>query len=195
MGSMLKEYGEPRRPHLGWAAKFLAFALACLIFASAIFLIVQLLSLVSPKHRRALKEEQAREEAFLRSLDFYVVESGYLKKSSGWTDIYVPTVQLIIANSSGRVIKDLWLTANFERRGKLLCRANRLVVDLKPGDSREVGLSCSEPTFVGTVFNGLSLAQTTEDLSYFIWARSNKASAFLLKDVLKFKIVQGRGRY
>jgi hypothetical protein len=192
---MLKEYGEPKRSLLGWAGKFLAFALACLIFVSAVFLIMQLLSLVSPNHRKALKEERAREEAFLRSLDFYVAESGYVKKSSGLTDIYVPTVQLAIANISGRVIKDLWLTANFERGGRFLCRANRLVVDLRPGESREVGLNCSEATFVGTVFSGLSLAQTTEDLSYFILAQSNKASVFLLKDVLSFKIVQGRGRY
>jgi hypothetical protein len=49
--------------------------------------------------------------------------------------------------------------------------------------------------FVGTVFTGLSLAQTTEDLTYFIWARSNKATVTLLKDVLKFKIIQSRAPY
>ncbi len=192
---MLKEYGEPRRTRLSWAGKLLAFVLACLIFALAIYLIFQLSSLISPKHRKALKEEQAREEAFLRSLDFYVVDSGYVKKSSGLNEIYVPTVQVYIANSSDRIIKDLWLMANFEREGKFLCRANRMVIDLKPGESREVGLSCSEAMFVGTVFTGLSLAQTTEDLTYFIWARSNQASVTLLKDVLKFRIIQSRAPY
>ncbi len=192
---MLKEYGEPQRARLSWAGKLLAFVLACLIFASAIYLIFQLSSLISPRHRKALKEEQAREEAFLRSLDYYVISSGYVKRTSGLNEIYVPTVQLYVANVSERIIKDLWLTANFEREGKFLCRANRRIVDLKPGESREVGLSCSEAMFVGTVFTGLSLAQTTEDLTYFIWARSNKATVTLLKDVLKFKIVQGRAPY
>jgi hypothetical protein len=192
---MLKEYGEPQRARLSWPGKLLAFVLACLIFASAIFLIARLLSLVSPRHGRALKEEQAREEAFLRSLDFYVVDSGYVKKSSGLNEIYVPTVQVYIANSSDRIISDFWLMANFEREGKFLCRAVRRVVDLKPGENREVGLSCSEAMFMGTVFTGLSLAQTTEDLTYFIWARSNRASVTLLRDVLKFKIVKGRAPY
>jgi hypothetical protein len=192
---MLNEYGEPKRAHLSWPGKLLAFFLACLIFASAIYLLIQLSSLISPKHRKALKEERAREEAFLRSLDFYVVDSGYVKKTSGLNEIYVPTVQVYIANSSDRIISDFWLMANFEREGKFLCRADRRVVDLKPGESREVGLSCSEAMLVGTVFTGLSLAQTTEDLSYFVWARSNKASVTLLKDVLKFKIVKGRAPY
>jgi hypothetical protein len=192
---VINEYGEPRRARLSWAGKLLAFVLACLIFASAIFLIFQLSSLISPRHRKALKEEQAREEAFLRSLDYYVVDSGYVTKSSGLNEIYVPTVQVYVANASDRIIKDLWLTANFEREGKFLCRANRLIVDLNPGENREVGLSCSEAMFVGTVFTGLSLAQTTEDLTYFIWARSNKATVTLLKDVLKFKIIQSRAPY
>jgi hypothetical protein len=170
---VINEYGEPRRARLSWAGKLLA----------------------SPRHRKALKEEQAREEAFLRSLDYYVVDSGYVTKSSGLNEIYVPTVQVYVANASDRIIKDLWLTANFEREGKFLCRANRLIVDLNPGENREVGLSCSEAMFVGTVFTGLSLAQTTEDLTYFIWARSNKATVTLLKDVLKFKIIQSRAPY
>ncbi len=180
---------------MSWPGKLLAFVLACLIFASAIFLIARLLSLVSPRNSKAIKEEQAREVAFLRSLDFYVVDSGYVKKNSGLREIYVPTVQVYIANSSDRIIGDLWLMANFEREGKFLCRAVRRVVDLKPGENREVGLSCSEAMFMGTVFTGLSLAQTTEDLSYFIWARSNRASVTLLKDVLKFKIIRSRAPY
>lgn len=187
---MFKEYGEPGRSRLTWAGKALAFVLACLIFISAIYLVFQLFSLVSPKHRKALKEVEAKEEAFLRSLDFYVVDSGYAKKSSGAREVYVPTVQLHIENVSDSIIEKFRVGANFDRAGKSLCRSSRLVVDLKPGESLEVGLSCSEATFVGTVFTGLSLAQTTEDISYVIWLQSDRASASLLQGTLRFKIVQ-----
>lgn len=192
---MLKEYGESRKSHLSWEGKLLALALACLTFILAAYLIIQLFSLVSPKHRKALREEQAREEDFIRSLDFYVVDSGYVKRSSGAKDIYVPTVRLHIGNVSDRIIKQFWLGANFERAEEFLCRANRLVVDLEPGESLEVGLSCTEATFVGTVFTGLSLAQTTEDISYIVWVQSDEALVSLLKDVLTFRIVHSRGLY
>ncbi len=192
MGSMLEEYGEPTKIHLGWAGKFLALILACLVFMSAVYLVFQLSSLVSPKHGKALKEQEEREEAFLRSLDFYVVDSGYVKKRSGVTEIYVPTVQVHITNVSDSIIKEFWLGANFERAGRFLCRAGRLVVDLNPGEGLEVGLSCSEATFAGTVFTGLSLAQTTDDLSYVVWVQSNRASASLLQGTLRFRIVQKR---
>jgi len=192
MESVLKEYGEPIKPQLSRAGKILALVLACLVFVSAIYLVPRLLFLFSPKHSKAVKE---RERAFLRSLEFYVVDSGYTKRTSGLTDIYVPTVQVYIANVSGCVIKDFWLVADFEKEGEFFCRANRLVADLGPGESREVGLSCSEATFAGTVFTGLSLAQTMEDLSYVIRARSNTASVSLLRDVLKFKIVWSRPAY
>lgn len=187
---MLKEYGEPGRLHLTWAGKALAFVLACLVFIFVIYLVFQLFSLSSSKHRKALQEAEAQEEAFLRSLDFYVVDSGYAKKSSGAREVYVPTVQFYIENISDSIIEQFRVGANFDREGEFLCRSSRLVPDLKPGESLEVGLSCAEATFVGTVFTGLSLAQTTEDISYVIWLQSDVASAFLLQGTLRFKIVQ-----
>ena len=192
---MLREYGKPKSFHSSWVGKLLALALAGLAFMLAAYLIFQLFSVVSPKHRTELGDEQARDEDLIRSLDFYVVDSGYAKRSSEARDIYVPTVKLHIANVSERIIEEFWLGANFERAGEFLCRANRFVGALKPGESLEVGLSCTEATFVGTVFTGLSLAQTTEDISYAIWLQSDEASVSLLKDVLMFRIVQDRGLY
>ncbi len=193
--SMLNDYAKSKSLRSNWAGKLLALALACLTFILAAWLVVQLFSLVSPKHRKAIREEQAREQDFIRRLDFYVVDSGYVKRSSGAKDIYIPMVKLHVANLSGRIIKGFWLGANFERAGEFLCRADRLVADLEPGESLDVGLSCAEATFVGTVFTGLSLAQTTEAVSYVIWVQSGRVSASLLKDVLTFRIVQSRGSY
>ncbi len=162
---------------------------AVLIMGLILFIIAFLVSQPTAEQEKELKKIKAQ-EGFLRDyVRFSVIEAGYLGRPAGVQVVYVPALFVRIDNLSEKAIDRLHLRGIFHREDKEICQGSVLVPQLQPGESRDVTIKCLQSVGFGTVFQGLSLIQTTQDLEYKVWVSYERVTVSPLKGKLKFKLV------
>jgi hypothetical protein len=163
----------------------LIFLAAVLLFATGLGILGVLNSIPNAKEKRALAKIRAEEETLSRSFDVSILRSGFQRRSTGARDIYVPSLLVMVANSSPSASKPAVVRADFLRNGRTFCMAQGLIPSLKSGETCELWLKCIELMAFGSVAWGLSLAETTEGMDFVIFVESRQASVAVAKDKLK----------
>lgn len=167
----------------------LLFVLAILVFVLGVAVIVVLLNGPSGKEKKALESIRRQESALSRSFDVVVIQSGFLKRSTGQRDIYIPALLVRTTNLSDTASPKTTLWASFRRKGSRLCAARGFVPTLKPGESLEIWLKCVELTGFGSVARGLTLAETTEPVDFELSLESHRVSVAVAKAILGLRIL------
>ena len=169
--------------------RVLLFVLAILVFALGIGAVVLLLNMPSGKERKAWDVVRRQETALSRGFDVVVIQSGFLKRSTGQRDIYIPALLVRTANLSDTASPETTLWASFHRKGNLLCVARSFVPVLKPGESQEIWMKCVELTGFGSIAWGLTLAETTEPVDFELSLESHRVSVVVAKAILGSRIL------
>jgi hypothetical protein len=167
----------------------LLFIAAILLFVLGIGLIVFLLNMPSGKEKKAWERIRQQETALSRTFDVVIVQSGFLKRSTGKRDIYIPALLVRTTNMSDAPSKETTLNAWFGRKGNPLCAARSFIPALKPGGSQEVWMKCVELTGFGSIARGLTLAETTETVDVEVYLGSRDVSVLVTKSTLGQRIL------
>ena len=186
---MYTEYTERKTSFLEKIKKLFLVILSISIFIVGIIIIVHMMNILPGKQKKAYDELAKKEEELLKRIDLSIIEAGYLKRSAGIQDVYVPALVVQTTNTSEQACEQLMLTAYFERERKNICKDSIAITNLKPGETREILLKCLESLAFGTVFKGLSLIQTSKELQYDIWIDSEGASIEIVEGRIKFNIL------
>jgi len=186
---MLTDYGVPKLSFWERLKKLALIIPAALIFCIGLFVVSYFIGQHSTKQKNELKKMKIREDAFKRSVELSVLDAGYIIRTAGREEIYVPVVRCLISNATNETIEILMLYAFFTRKGEGVCQASFPVMGLKPGEEREVSLRCLDSIGFGTVIKGVTLAQTTTDIRYEISAYGKGAYIGLARGEFGFKLL------
>ncbi len=167
----------------------LLFVLAILVFVLGVAVFVVLLNGPSGNEKKAWERIRLEETALSRSFDVAVIRSGFLRRSTGLRDIYIPALLVRTTNLSASASPDTTLRAYFHRKGRLLCVASAFVPVLKPGESPEIWMKCVELTGFGSVAWGLTLAETTDPVDFELRLESRRVSVVVAKTTLGPRIL------
>jgi hypothetical protein len=162
----------------------LIFLSAASLFVIGIGLLGVLNGIPNAREKRALAKIQAEEEALSRSFDVLVIRSGFQKRSTGARDIYIPSLLVMVTNSSPLVSKQALVKADFLKNGRTFCMAQGLVPELRAGASCEIWLKCIELMAFGSVARGVSLAETTDGMDFIISLEARRVSVVVAKNKL-----------
>lgn len=132
--------------------------------------------------------EQERQE-FVKSFDVYVFQSGYLRKSVGFQEIYVPSVALRISNLTDTEYSNLRFSAYFQRDGKSFCRGTAALLRLRPLETKDVYLRCVDSAVFGSVVSGLSLMATTGNIEYVVSISHEGVHATAVQGIIEFNVL------
>jgi hypothetical protein len=163
---------EPLQPKAGFLERIRSLLLgmsAVLIVGLILFIIAFLVSQPTPVQEKEHRKSMAQEDFLRKYIYFSVTEAGYLRRPAGVQVVYVPALFVRIDNLSDKAIDRLHLRVIFQRQDKDICQGSALVPQLQAGESRDVAIKCLQSVGFGTVFQGLSLIQTTQDLEYKVW--------------------------
>jgi hypothetical protein len=167
----------------------LLFIAAILLFVLGIGLIVFLLNMPSGKEKTARERIRRQESTLAENFDVVVIRSGFLKRSTGQRDIYIPALLVRTANMSETPTREVTLSAWFGRKGSSLCAARTFVPVLKPGESQDIWLKCVELTGFGSIARGLTLAEMTETVDVEVYLGWRDASVLVTKSSLGQRIL------
>lgn len=162
----------------------LFFLSAVSLFVIGLGILGVLNSIPNAREKRALAKIHADEEALSRSFEVLVVRSGFQRRSTGARDIYVPSLLVLVTNSSPVASKQALVKAEFRKNGRTFCVAQGLVPGLEAGKSCEIWLKCIELMAFGSVAWGLSLAETTEGMDCIISMEARRVSVVVAKNKL-----------
>ncbi len=149
-------------------------------------LVAGIMNLRSGTEIRKSRQWEAKRQALLDSIRVGVLESGFLKRSVGGDDLYVPMLTVVVTNASTSMIENLALSAYFASEGIFSCRSSARIFRLGPGETTDASLKCIEPTGFGSVITGITLSQTMQPVSYSLY--------FHHRDVYAM-VEQGRGTF
>jgi hypothetical protein len=146
-------------------------------------------SLRSGKERKELQRLAEMRQALLNSIQVSVVESGFLKRNVGGADLYVPMMTVEIANISSSAIENLQITGFFESESVFSCQSFARIYRLGPGEITEASLRCIEPTALGSVITGISLAQTMQPVNFSVHIRHEDVYATVQRGTSTFRLL------
>jgi hypothetical protein len=183
---------EPLQPKTGLLERmrriFLLFC-AVLIMGLILLAIAFLATKPTPQQKKEFRRLAAQEDFLKENIQFTVSDAGYLRRPAGVQVLYVPALFIRIDNLSEQTIDRLAIRVIFKRRDKDLCQGKGSVIRLIPGESRDISFKCLESVGFGTVFRGLNLIQTTQDLGYELWVTYEDVTISPLQGTFKFKLV------
>jgi hypothetical protein len=186
---MLTDYGA-RKPGFWERIKKLALIIpAVLIFLLGLWVLAYLTGQYSSKQKKEVQKMSLREVALRASIEFSVLDAGYIVKTAGREEIYVPELRCLISNVTNAMIENLLLYAYFTRKGEDVCGASFPVMRLKPGEERELTLKCLDSIGFGTVIKGVTLAQTTTEIHYELAAQGKGVYIDLGRGDFGFKLL------
>jgi hypothetical protein len=186
---MFDPYGPAKPGFKERLKKILVFALAILAFGAAAVLFSLLSGIPSGRDKEKFKESKERSAALLRDVQVAVVGTGFAPRRAGVQDLYVPSLSVLISNTTSRTIEDVELRAWFEGGDSFFGRANARLFRLEPGETAEATLKCVEPTAFGTVIQGVPLWQVSKPMSYGLSVHQHLVSAEAARGVLESKIL------
>jgi hypothetical protein len=185
---MFEEF-DRRKLQFGAIAKklFYIFSAALLLFLGIAILF--LLSWI-PSHREkeARREIAEKERSVLDSVDFAAKEMGFVRRSVGNYDVYVPSLTIFVGNRSPKTIEDISLRAYFRSGDSFFCQGYARIFYIQAGEITEASLRCTEPTVFGTVVNGIRLWQTTNPVEYEVHAYLAGVQVVPIKGKTIFKV-------
>ncbi len=169
--------------------RVLLFVSAIFVFALGIAVLVILLNAPSGNDKKDWERIRQQETALSRGFDVVVIRSGFLKRSTGQRDIYIPALLVGATNMSEAASQETGLWAWFGRKGGALCAARGFIPVLKPGERLEIWMKCVELTGFGSVAWGLTLAETTDPVDYELRLESRRVSVVVAKAILGSRIL------
>jgi len=167
------------------------FLLFCAVFIMGLILLAIAFLATKPtsRQKKDFQRIAAQEDFLMENIQFSVSDAGYLRRSAGGQVLYVPALYIRIDNLSEITVDRLSIRVLFRRKDKDLCHGTGSVIRLTPGSSRDIVFKCLESTDFGTVFRGLNLLQTTQDLRYKLWVTYEDVTISPLQGTFKFKLV------
>lgn len=164
---------------------FCAVLIMGLILLAITFLATKPTSEQEKEYQRIAKQENFLKE----NIQFSLVKAGYLGRQGGFQALYVPALIMRVDNFSDRSFERMLLRVIFRREGDEICRGSIHVTQLVPGESRDVVLKCAESVGFGTVFQGLSLIRTMQELEYQVWVIYEDVMTSPFEGKFKFKLI------
>jgi hypothetical protein len=185
---MFEEFAKKTRvvDHL---KRYLLVIPAVLAFCLVLVLFALVASLRSGKEGREARRLAESRKVLLDSVRMAVVESGFLRRKVGTSDVYVPMVRVQISNVSTSTIENLEVMCYFESESVFSCQSYARIFRLGPGEITEASLRCIEPTGFGTVITGISLPQTTHPVNFSIQVHHQDAYATFERGTSTFRLL------
>ena len=156
------------------------------VFSLAVGTIAYLTGMLSPKAKKEILQRREKEENLSKQVVVTVTKSGFVKKSAGVEDIYIPLISLRITNISNRSIERLLLYAYFQGKEKDGCNASATIFKLEPGVSVDAELKCLESRGFGTVVGGWNLIRVPKEVTYGVAIDSGGVQVWLFEGKLDF---------
>jgi hypothetical protein len=167
------------------------FLLFCAVLIMGLILLAVAFLATKPtaQQEKEFQRIAAREDFLKANIQFSVTDAGYLRRPAGVQVLYVPALFIRIDNLSEQTIERLAIRVIFKKKDKDICKGTGSVIRLMPGESRDIVFKCLGSVGFGTVFRGLNLLQTTEDLEYEVWVTYEDVTISPLEGTFKFKLV------
>ena len=163
---------------------------AALIMGLILLAIAFLVTKPTPQQEKEYQKIAAQEDYLKENIQFSLIEAGYLRRQGGVQALYVPALFIRVDNLSDRSVERLLLRVIFRREDDEVCWGSIYVTQLKSGESHEVALKCLESVGFGTVFQGLSLIQTMQELEYQVWVTYKDVVILPFEGKFKFKLIE-----
>lgn len=163
---------------------------AVLIMGLILLTLAFLVTKPTPQQEKEYKKIAAQEDFLKENIQFSLIDSGYLRRHGGAQALYVPALFIRIDNLSDRSVARLLLRAAFHRGKNDICRGSIYVAHLEPSESRDVSLKCLESVGFGSVFQGVSLIQTMQELEYQVWVTYESVGFSPIQGTFKFKLIE-----
>jgi hypothetical protein len=176
---MFKQYTEPPKKR-DWKGAWK------ILFLIPVALVIYMFHLDSREVRQYIQKIETEKQEFLQSFDFSVFQSGYLKKGIGFQEIYVPSIAVRVTNLSEKEYRNIRFDVHFLKDTKIFCRGAASLHRLLPWETKEVYLRCIDSAVFGSVISGLSLMETTSEISYKVSIFHEKKHATALEGVIEF---------
>jgi len=171
------------------ATRYLLIIPAVVAFGLIVGLVAGIFSFRSGKELRIIRQLEAKRLVLLNSIRVGALESGFLKRSVGGGDLYVPMLTVVISNVSASTIENLGLSAYFVSEGIFSCQSSARIFRLGPGETTEASLKCIEPTGFGSVITGISLPQTMQPVSFSVHLHHREAYATVAQGRSTFRLL------
>ena len=158
-------------------------------FGAILGAVAGLFSLRSQRQERQVRRMGEQTSALLNSIRVGIAESGFLKRSAGENDLYVPMLTVVVSNVSASTMEDLVVTAYFVSEGIFSCQSNVRIFRLSPGETTEAALKCIEPTGFGSVITGVTLSQTMQPIRFSVHLHHRQVYAVVEQGKSTFRIL------
>lgn len=162
---------------------------AAVIMGLALLTLAFLVTKPTPQQEKEYQKIAAQEDFLMENIQFSLIEAGYLRRQGGAQALYVPALFVRIDNLSDSSVERLLLRATFRRKKNDICWGSMYVTHLEPRETRDVSLKCLESVGFGTVFQGVSLIQTMQELEYQVWVTYESVGFSPLQGKFKFKLI------
>jgi hypothetical protein len=169
--------------------RYLLFFPSVVAFAAILGAVAGLFSLRSQRQERQVQRMEEQTRALMNSIRVGVTEAGFLKRTVGGDDFYVPMLTVLISNVSGSTIENLGVAAYFVSEGIFSCQSSARIFRLGPGETTEASLKCIEPTGFGSVITGISLSQTMQPVSFSVHLHHREAYATVHRETSSFRLL------
>ena len=183
---------EPLQSKIGFLERMRRLFLwlcAALIMGLIILMLAYLVTKPTPQQEKEYQKIAAQEDFLKENIQFSLIDAGYVRRQGGAQALYVPALFVRVDNFSDRSVERLLLRVIFRREDDEICWGSIYVTQLKPGESCEVSLKCLESVGFGTIFQGLSLIQTIQELEYQVWVTYKDVVISPFEGRFKFKLI------
>jgi hypothetical protein len=162
---------------------------AAVIMGLVLLTLTFLVTKPTPRQEKEYRKIAAQEDFLKENIQFSLIDAGYLRREGGVQALYVPALFVRIDNLSDRFVERLLLRATFRREKNDICWGLMYITHLEAGESRDIALKCLESVGFGTVFQGVSLIQTMQELEYQVWVTYKSVGFSPLQGTFKFKLI------
>jgi hypothetical protein len=157
-----------------------------LILMTVVYLVIK----PTPQQEAEYQKIAAQEDYLKENIQFSLIDVGYLRRQGGVQSLYVPALLIRVDNLADRSVERLLLRVIFRRKDNDICWGSIYVTRLKAGESHEVSLKCLESVGFGTVFQGVSLIQTMQELEYKVWVTYQDVVISPFEGRFEFRLIE-----
>ncbi|MCD6192086.1 MAG: hypothetical protein J7L26_01285 [Candidatus Aminicenantes bacterium] len=143
---------------------------------------------LSTKQKKEQAELQRRQQLLREMIELKITRAGYLVKQSGGETLYVPTLDLDITNVGDTPIHELLVSVSFKLNQRVFCHCQIPILSLLPQQNVSVVANCVEWVGFGSLYKGLPLIQTSQQVTYGIWLTYQEIQVKYLEEPLVFQI-------
>lgn len=145
---------------------------------------------LSTKQKKEQVELQRRQQLLREMVDLKITRAGYRARQNGRQTVYVPTLYLDITNLSNTPLTDFLVSVYFKLNQRIFCHSQIPILSLQPHRTVSVVAGCVEWVGFGSVYKGLPLIQTSQQVSYGIWCTYQEIQVKYLEAPLAFQVLR-----